>query len=285
MARPDSWFRFYNTTLDNPKAQRLPGELFKSWVNLLCLASRTGGVLPCNADVAFALRIDETAAETLQATLRERFLLDWDAKAKQYVPHDWDHLQFKSDVSTDRVQQYRQRRKKRHETVSETPPATAQEESRGEHTRGDSPKAPKGASYPEDFETWYAEYPHKVGKDQALRAWEKAKKSGKLPSVPELIAAVKRYVATKPEDIHFKNPGTWLHGGCWLDVPATAAPATPTEDAETAQWRSRVTSFMERGFWMKDQWGPKPGDQDCKVPANLLPDKMPPIIAPLRRTA
>jgi hypothetical protein len=36
--------------------QRLPGEKFKAWVNLLCIASKHDGVLPPVADHAFLLR-------------------------------------------------------------------------------------------------------------------------------------------------------------------------------------------------------------------------------------
>ena len=35
------WFRFYHDAIDDPKVQRLPGDVFKFWVNLLCLASRS----------------------------------------------------------------------------------------------------------------------------------------------------------------------------------------------------------------------------------------------------
>ena len=40
------WFRFYNEALDDPKVQKLPPALFKSWVNLLCLTARHDGTLP-----------------------------------------------------------------------------------------------------------------------------------------------------------------------------------------------------------------------------------------------
>jgi len=44
------WFRFYNDALDNPKVQLLPSDLFKTWVNLLCIASRFGFLFlsPCH---------------------------------------------------------------------------------------------------------------------------------------------------------------------------------------------------------------------------------------------
>ena len=56
------WFRAYNEALDDPKVQRLPGELFKTWFNLLCVASRCGGSLPALGDLAFMLRLGEDEA-------------------------------------------------------------------------------------------------------------------------------------------------------------------------------------------------------------------------------
>ena len=51
------WFRFYDEALDDPKVQRLAPHLFKTWINLLCLASKEDGTMPSNDDIAFRLRI------------------------------------------------------------------------------------------------------------------------------------------------------------------------------------------------------------------------------------
>ena len=53
------WFRLYDDLLDDPKVQRLPAHLFKAWVNLLCLTSKSDGVLPPVADIAFRMRASE----------------------------------------------------------------------------------------------------------------------------------------------------------------------------------------------------------------------------------
>lgn len=70
-----------------------------------------------------------------------------------------------------------------------------------------------------EFSEWYRHYPHKVGKQDAERAFPKARKAA---SLDELIAGVKRYVAAKPGDRPWRNPATWLNGQCWLDEPAAA---------------------------------------------------------------
>ena len=56
----DPWFRFYVRTLNNPKVQRLPGNIFKGWLNLLCLAKETDGSLPPVEDISFRLRLSKS---------------------------------------------------------------------------------------------------------------------------------------------------------------------------------------------------------------------------------
>lgn len=43
-----------------------------------------------------------------------------------------------------------------------------------------------------------------------------------------------------------------------------------TTNGERIQWEARCKRFVETGFWMKDQWGPKPGSPGCKAPANVV---------------
>jgi uncharacterized protein YdaU (DUF1376 family) len=72
------------------------------------------------------------------------------------------------------------------------------------------------------FDLWYQEFPHKVGKGAARRAFPAAlKKAG----VGTLIAGIHRYKATKPTDQKFCNPATWLNQERWLDEPAQGVAA------------------------------------------------------------
>ena len=107
----DPWFRFYVRTLNNPKAQRLPGSTFKGWVNLLCLAKEYDGALPPVEDISFRLRISKRKAEALLNTLRFNGLVD------ENRMHDWDEMQYPSDSSTERVKRHRER-KEHHVDVS-----------------------------------------------------------------------------------------------------------------------------------------------------------------------
>lgn len=117
------WFRFYAEALDDPKVQKLEPSTFKHWVNLLCLAAKNDGVLPSQEDIAFALRIDEIACQSLLDRLLIAGLIDilkGGPNGSRIAPHAWSQRQYKSDVSTDRVKRYRERSR----NVSVTPPDT-----------------------------------------------------------------------------------------------------------------------------------------------------------------
>src|SRR4051812_13144243 len=101
------WFRLYDEVLDDPKVQRLPDRTFKTWINILCAASRNGGVVPPLKDLAFLLRRDEAKLFTEMAALSVAGLLD-DADGK-VTPHNWSGRQFQSDGSTERVKRFRER--------------------------------------------------------------------------------------------------------------------------------------------------------------------------------
>jgi hypothetical protein len=115
------WFRLYDELLDDPKVQRLSGDDFKAWINLLCLASRKEGSLPPEMDIAFALRVDAKKGSAIVARLVSAGLFDDDGG--RFVPHGWNTRQYKSDVSTGRVKRFRERSK----TVAATPPDTEAE--------------------------------------------------------------------------------------------------------------------------------------------------------------
>lgn len=103
-----TWFKFYNTALDDPKVQRLAPPVFKTWVNLLCLASRNHGVIPPLADMAFALRMDEGLADSHLMALIDAGLID-NANGGA-MPHNWDKWQAKKDTTNaERQARYRQR--------------------------------------------------------------------------------------------------------------------------------------------------------------------------------
>lgn len=101
------WLRLYTSILNDPKVQRLKAEHFKGWINLLCLAKENDGTLPELPDIAFALRIGETETKELVSALQRNGLLE--TKDGRFTPHNWERRQYVSDVSTERVREFRKR--------------------------------------------------------------------------------------------------------------------------------------------------------------------------------
>jgi hypothetical protein len=116
------WWRAYNEAVNDPKLQLLSDSLFRAWFNVMCIASANGGSLPALKDIAFTLRIQPTKAAQVLAQLHAAGLLD--KTETGFIPHNWNGRQYKSDVSTDRVKQFRKRQRNVSSGVSETPPET-----------------------------------------------------------------------------------------------------------------------------------------------------------------
>lgn len=98
-ARP--WFRIWSELLESRKAQSLGRErpeLFVHWINLMCLAnvSTPRGSIPAVQDVAFALRLDEQAANKVLTELRQKRFID--SAGRRLVMHDWEDWQKESDA-------------------------------------------------------------------------------------------------------------------------------------------------------------------------------------------
>jgi Helix-turn-helix domain len=76
------------------------------------------------------------------------------------------------------------------------------------------------------FEGWWKQYPRRVAKGAAEKAYSRIVGSGEA-SVAELMAGALRYAAERTgQDPQFtKHPSTWLAGACWADEPQ--APAQP----------------------------------------------------------
>jgi hypothetical protein len=69
------------------------------------------------------------------------------------------------------------------------------------------------------FDEFYDEYPHKVGKPAAQKAYTSAVKRGGKPE--EILVGLRRYKLSKPADRPWLNPSTFLNQERWNDQPAT----------------------------------------------------------------
>lgn len=117
------WFRLYTEMLDDEKVQMLTPELFRTWINLLCVAASKGGVLPTVDKLAFKLRVSPTDMQNRIEDLVLAGLIDV-RPDKTFEPHNWQQRQWKSDDSADRVRKHRHAKKECNDdvTVTVTPP-------------------------------------------------------------------------------------------------------------------------------------------------------------------
>lgn len=69
-----------------------------------------------------------------------------------------------------------------------------------------------------DFVEFWRNFPNKVGKPAAIKAFPKALKAA--GSVDVILAGLRRYVDDKPADRPWLNPATFLNQQRWTDRPA-----------------------------------------------------------------
>ncbi len=154
------WFRTYVTILDNPKLGRLSEAQCWNWVKLLALTVVYGGLIPIDlTDVAYRLRKPiGKVRDLLQVFLSAGLLERCD---EGYTPHDWEDMQFDSDVSTGRVRAFRERQR----NVSVTVPENIVQRTDTEKKEVSAPPLraaprPKGSRWPDESkipEEWIAE--------------------------------------------------------------------------------------------------------------------------------
>jgi hypothetical protein len=101
------WFRFHTGAVDDPKVQMLSPELFKHWVNVLCIAAQHGGELPDISVTAFTLRMADAKAAGILAKLHVLNLLD--KTEKSFKPHNWDKTDHADNTNAERQRRHRER--------------------------------------------------------------------------------------------------------------------------------------------------------------------------------
>jgi hypothetical protein len=168
------WFRFYDEALNDPKVQRLHGDTFKAWVNILCLSSKCGGAI-VRSDIAFHLRISEESAEALIDTFIELNLLE--DRGDVVTPHNWDGRQFKSDkdpTNNERQQRHRNALRNGPSNAPSNGQITPTEQNRAETEQKKKETRAKPAC-PRAFEAFWKDYPKTpvMSKKEAATAWGK----------------------------------------------------------------------------------------------------------------
>jgi hypothetical protein len=245
------WLRLYDDVLDDPKVQRLPPELFKHWINILCLANKgtPRGSLPSTLDdFAFRLRLSPGDALCVLTELQERGLIVGLGEAG-WKPHNWDERQFKSDDVNARVKAHRDRNVTRNvtpqkqETLHVTPPDTEQKQIQTQN-RVSKPSVshpPERGAYTQEFETFWKPYPPTNGsKADAFKAWKQLKPEDRAAAT----AALPAWVACEQWRAGYvKHAGSWLRGRLW-EVPPAATRTRPSND-KPEQRRPSVPRFED----------------------------------------
>ena len=107
-------------------------------------------------------------------------------------------------------------------------------------------KPPRRHPNPVDaFERWYAEYPNKVGRAAAEKAFAKIQAQDDV-AFEQLLAGLERYRRTKPADREWCNPSTWLNQGRWCD------------EAQAIRGRREACSAITRSTSAAAYAGPSP---------------------------
>ena len=236
-----------------PKIFRmLPDKAKLTFLMLMCLASKFGGVIPSDSetwikrqtglrtidieslvDHGYIIRGQNSENIKNDATTASRV----DAKKKSSVmQNDVDSHRLRSETETD----------------IQNPPTSPH----GDFCLSGETEKPTEKVNPVNFsaeflEFWMA-YPRKTCKDYAYRCWQKAKKK---VAAQVMIAAIKKQVANN----HFKgtdggyripNPSTWLNKGRWDDEVDTGSrpeskPSSITQGIEKPDGNTMHVSFPD----------------------------------------
>ncbi len=193
----NQWFRMYAEVLNDPKVQKLPDDLFKSWINILCLSCMNDGFLPEIKDIAFALRTDNNGAITVVERLLNATLIDrvnGGVNGYRHAPHGWGERQYKSDSSKERVKRYRERKR----NVTVTPPEQNRTDTDKERKKEDSSKlvSPSDAcevsksNFQKIYEEGSAIFPSLASANTSfIQQWISAGCVPELDAVPAIEAA------------------------------------------------------------------------------------------------
>ena len=95
---------------------------------------------------------------------------------------------------------------------------------------------------PEGFARFWALYPSKVGRDDALRVWIRGEFESKTNEILTGLERNRSYLMREGGQF-IPNPRTWLHQGRWQDEPR---PASALLTSKTAGNAEAVRQFVEK---------------------------------------
>ena len=87
-----------------------------------------------------------------------------------------------------------------------------------------------------DFNRFWARYPRRVAKQEALKAWHQLKPSPEL--VRRMLEALDWQIESWDDPKYIPHPASWLRGGRWDDEPVVElAPKPVMSEAAASVFR------------------------------------------------
>lgn len=255
------WWRAYERSRHDPKLLKLSDRDFRGWYLVVCTASAYGGTLPPLADLAIEIRRSEDATSKLLATLNAAALLD--ENDGRYMPHNWNGLQYKSDVSNERVKRFRQRQCNVTETPSESETDTEADTEKKDHSASKR-SAERGTRLAEDFMISAEDraFAADLGLDPDLTADEFRDFWTAVPGTRGRKLNWSKTFRNRCRELAKRPART---GGY---KPAVAS--TTVDHDSDVQWRARLRTYRPGGFWQEGNWGPPPESGHCRAPKPIL---------------
>jgi hypothetical protein len=105
-------------------------------------------------------------------------------------------------------------------------------------------------AFAKDFEEFWKAFPRRVGKLDAQKAYERARRRGVTRQ--QILDGIASYIKGKPNYADFCHPATWLNKGRWDDEYDSAATAKPeraftaTELQQARDWYRMVGTELDK---------------------------------------
>lgn len=247
------WFRYYDDAVNDPKIIKLSDDIFRAWVNLLCVASKHQGLLPAVDDIAIILRVKVGRAAAIIAELVSLGLLD--KTCDGFAPHNWSERQYKSDSSAERMKRHRDRQRDVTVTVQNRTEADT------EQSRADARAVVSSSEKVLRTDLMEAFGPSRAPDLSRAGVW-----LAKGYSSTMIVEVVRELLARKP-DISSLN-----YFDAALAERHANRPESPSEKAASAaniDMDKVVAMYVKTGVWSKYA-GPEPGMLGCRCPPEIL---------------
>lgn len=225
--------------MTSPKHTPLSDAAFRLWVHGLCWSKEhlTDGFIPAAVLPSLHRRAEKLVGELLVTVMPGRSPL-WRAVEGGYAIHDYAEWQETKSRVQDRRRTWREKkagqrgmspRDTHGESRLDSKLDSPQGSGVGSGSGNRSPQPPKGADVPVWFTSFWQEYPNRVGKGAALKAWQKLNPDE--ATVEAIFSALKwqrrQEAWTKDGGKFIPHPSTWLNARRWEDERPSRAVEKP----------------------------------------------------------